>query len=108
MLKWLDALIRDVCPIDGLSWQGEQIHIQFRKDATPEQMRSAERVRDQFDWNDVAGFAQWRQHRALKRRLTDKQITDLTNLQSALQAGTALTNAQLTKGLLIAFQLLLT
>lgn len=49
MLDRLDAAIKAVCPIDGVSL-GEELRIDFRAEATPEQRAAAQAIVDAWDW----------------------------------------------------------
>jgi len=51
MLARLDEAIKRVCPIDGVSGDRHGLRIDFRKDATADQILAAKAVRAAWDWD---------------------------------------------------------
>lgn len=95
----LDAAIRVVCPLDGVSVRtpGDPatVRIDFAKEATSEQRKAAQVVVDSFDWSD-ASQAQWEAVQNISAagallqsadpipqavRVTLKAIQDLNNIR---------------------------
>lgn len=62
MLDRLDESIREVCPIHGLSKTGNVVTIDYKAEATNEQIIAAQAVLVAFDWSQAAHDA-WLQQK---------------------------------------------
>jgi hypothetical protein len=94
----LDAAVRAVCPIVGLT-VGEtgvsaSVEIEFAPEATAEQQAAAQGVVTAFDWSDAADAA-WREARMPERKAMRDAVAAALTTNTAFLAIQNPTNAQL-------------